>query len=129
MLVRTSDYTASNGTSITSLAALTAGDIVEIITFTAFDLASAIPNTSFTAKGSILVGTAAGTYAAQAVGSNGQVLVADSAETDGVKWAAYDPLPSQTGNSGKYLTTNGSTTSWGAITTDPTPTVFLLMGA
>ena len=38
-------------------------------------------------------------------------------------------IPSQTGNSGKYLTTDGSTTSWGAITTDPTPTVFLLMGA
>ena len=38
-------------------------------------------------------------------------------------------FPSQTGNTGKYLTTDGSTTSWGAITTDPTPTVFLLMGA
>lgn len=37
--------------------------------------------------------------------------------------------PSQTGNSGKYLTTNGSTTSWGAITTDPNPNVFMLMGA
>jgi len=37
--------------------------------------------------------------------------------------------PSQTGNSGKYLTTNGSATSWGTITTDPTPTVLLLMGA
>jgi hypothetical protein len=38
-------------------------------------------------------------------------------------------LPSQTGNSGKYLTTNGTTASWATITTDPTPTVFLLMGA
>lgn len=37
--------------------------------------------------------------------------------------------PSQTGNSGKYLTTNGSTTSWGAITTDPNPNIFMLMGA
>ena len=127
LLVRTSDYTASNGTSITSLAALTAGDIVEIITFTSFDLASAIPNTAFNAKGAILVGTAAGTYAVQALGSDGQVLVADSTQSDGVKWAS--PLPTQTGNSGKYLTTNGSTASWGAIVTDPTPTAFLLMGA
>lgn len=38
-------------------------------------------------------------------------------------------VPSQTGNSGKYLTTNGTAASWGTITTDPTPTVFLLMGA
>jgi hypothetical protein len=38
-------------------------------------------------------------------------------------------LPSQSGNSGKYLTTNGSAASWATITTDPTTTVFLLMGA
>lgn len=38
-------------------------------------------------------------------------------------------LPSQTGNSGKYLTTNGSTASWSTIVTDPSPTVFMLMGA
>ena len=90
LLVRTSDYTASNGTSITSLAALTAGDILEIITFTAFDLATAVPNTAFTAKGVVLVGTAAGTYAAQAVGSNGQVLTANSAQADGVEWTTID---------------------------------------
>lgn len=38
-------------------------------------------------------------------------------------------LPSQTGNGGKYLTTDGSTASWATITTDPTSTVFMLMGA
>ena len=37
-------------------------------------------------------------------------------------------LPSQTGNSGKYLTTNGTAASWATITTDPTPTVFMLGG-
>ena len=37
-------------------------------------------------------------------------------------------LPSQTGNDGKYLTTDGSSASWATITTDPTPTVFLLGG-
>ena len=40
----------------------------------------------------------------------------------------YAGLPVQTGNSGKYLTTNGTEPSWGAITTDPTPTVFMLGG-
>ncbi len=44
-------------------------------------------------------------------------------------WATVDALPSQTGNSGKYLTTNGTTASWAAIITDPTPSVFMLMGA
>ena len=38
-------------------------------------------------------------------------------------------LPSQTGNAGKYLTTNGTAASWATITTDPTTTVFMLMGA
>jgi len=86
LLVRSTDYVATNGTSIASLAALAASDILEIITFTAFDLATAVPNTAFTAKGAILVGTAAGTYAAQAVGSNGQVLTANSAQADGIEW-------------------------------------------
>lgn len=38
-------------------------------------------------------------------------------------------LPTQTGNGGKYLTTDGSTASWASVTTDPTPTAFLTMGA
>ena len=43
-------------------------------------------------------------------------------------WGVVDALPSQTGNTGKYLTTNGSAASWATITTDPTPTVFMLGG-
>jgi len=129
LLVRTTDYNATDGVSITGLAALAAGDILEIITFTAFELATAIQQSIFDAKGDILVGTAADTVGKLTVGANNTVLVADSSTATGLKWSAYDPLPSQTGNSGKYLTTNGSSTSWGAITTDPTPTVFLLMGA
>jgi hypothetical protein len=129
LLVPTTDYTASNGTSITSLAALTSGDVLEVITFTAFDLATAISNALFDAKGDILVATAADTPGKLTVGSNGTVLVADSSTATGLKWSAYDPLPSQGGNSGKYLTTDGSTTSWGAITTDPNPQIFMLMGA
>jgi hypothetical protein len=38
-------------------------------------------------------------------------------------------VPTQTGNSGKYLTTDGTTSSWAAVVTDPTPTAFMLMGA
>ena len=129
LLVPTTDYTATNGTSITSLAALASGDVLEIITFTSFELASAIEETIFDAKGDLLVGTAADTVGKLSLGANGYVLKANSATATGLEWGAYDPLPSQGGNSGKYLTTNGSTTSWGAITTDPNPSIFMLMGA
>jgi hypothetical protein len=136
LLARTSDYTASNGTSITSLAALASGDILEIITFTAFDLATAVPNTAFTAKGTVLVGTAAGTYAAQAVGSNGQVLTANSAQADGVEWttiAGYSAptLGSTSITSGATVTTISGLTDIvlngpGSVTDELT---LLLMGA
>jgi len=36
--------------------------------------------------------------------------------------------PSQTGNSGKFLTTNGTATSWGAVSTDPIPQILMLGG-
>jgi len=103
LLVRGTDYTASNGTSITSLAALAASDILEIVTFTAFSLATAIENTTIDAKGDLLVGSAADTVGRLAVGTNGFYLSADSTTATGLKWAA--------------------------VTTDPTPTAFMLMGA
>lgn len=50
---------------------------------------------------------------------------------DGTDWvnAAIDALPSQTGNSGTYLTTDGSTASWASVSTDPNPQIFMMMGA
>ncbi len=38
-------------------------------------------------------------------------------------------LPSQSGNNGKYLTTDGSAPTWGSVTTDPMPSVLLMMGS
>jgi len=122
LLVRSTDYVATNGSSIASLAALASGDILEIITFTAFDLATSISNTLFDAKGDILVATAADTPGKLTVGTNGYVLKANSATATGLEWGAYDPLPSQTSNSGKYLTTNGSSTSWGTVSQVPSQT-------
>jgi hypothetical protein len=121
LLLRGTDYTASNGTSITSLAALAASDILEVITFTAFDLATAISNTVFDAKGDLIVGTAADTVGRLAVGTDGYYLSADSSAGTGLAWAAVSQytLPSQTGNSGKFLTTNGTAESWGTVTVPP----------
>jgi hypothetical protein len=65
-----------------------------------------------------------------AVGTNGYLLTAASTAALGVQWAeAPVSLPSQTSNSGKFLTTDGSTASWSTITTDPKADIFLLMGA
>jgi hypothetical protein len=44
-------------------------------------------------------------------------------------WGTVDALPSQSGNGGKYLTTNGSTASWATIVTDPLTDIFMMMGA
>ena len=59
-------------------------------------------------------------------GNSGKFLTTNGTVSS---WGAVDALPSQTGNAGKYLTTNGSTATWSTIVTDPTPSIFMLMGA
>jgi hypothetical protein len=46
-----------------------------------------ITQKTFTAKGQILVGTGNGTFTTLSVGSDGQVLTADSTQESGVRWA------------------------------------------
>lgn len=54
--------------------------------------------TEMTTKGDIVVATGSGTFVRQGVGTNGQVLTADSAEADGVKWATpATPTPTFVG--------------------------------
>jgi hypothetical protein len=48
---------------------------------------AALPETVVTSKGDLLVATASATIARQGVGTNGQVLTADSTLTNGIKWA------------------------------------------
>jgi hypothetical protein len=69
---------------------LTAGDILEVITFTAFDLATAIPSTVMDAKGDLIVGTSADTVGKLTVGTNGYYLKADSSTATGLTWSAVD---------------------------------------
>jgi hypothetical protein len=90
LLVRTTDYTASNGSTITSLAALASGDVLEVITFTAFELADSIARSLFDAKGDLLVATSADTPGKLTLGTNGYVLTADSSTATGLKWAEVD---------------------------------------
>jgi len=130
LLVRGVDYTASTGTTVTGLSpALAASDVAEVLSWTPYSVANALTVTIVDAKGDLLVGTASDTIGRLAVGTNGYVLTADSSQSAGIKWSQLDALPSQTSNSGKYLTTNGSSASWSTITTDPNPQIFMMMGA
>lgn len=49
-------------------------------------------------------------------GNAGEYLTTDGTN---LSWAVVDALPSQTGNSGKYLTTDGSTASWATVNVTP----------
>lgn len=98
LLSRGNDYTATNGTTITLVDATIAGDIIEVFANQAIPLTSTytqavadgkfINNTLVDAKGDIVTATAADTPARLAVGSNDQVLTADSSTATGLKWAA-----------------------------------------
>jgi hypothetical protein len=97
LLSRVNDYTASTGTSVVLSAATVTGDIVEVIcplqvaytdaiTTTAAN-AAYVPKTLTTTKGDIITATAANTPARLGVGTDAQILVADSTASTGLKWA------------------------------------------
>lgn len=71
--------TASQGTNTTQIATTA---------YVQTEAGLLIPKSLVDAKGDLLVGSAADAVARLAVGSDGQVLTADSASTNGVKWAA-----------------------------------------
>ena len=133
--------TSINGTTIPSTKTLvvTTDKLSALAATTSAELAGVISDE--TGSGALVFGTSpsisgatetnltlAGTLTAGgSAGTSGYVL---STTGTGVQWiTAPSGLPSQTGNSGKYLTTNGTAASWAAITTDPNPQIFMLMGA
>jgi hypothetical protein len=122
LLARTSDYTASNGSSITSLAALAASDIVEIITFTAFELADSIARSVFDAKGDIIAATSADTPGKLTVGTNGQYLQADSSTATGLTWSTVTGYSAPTLGSTSIASGATVTTIAGLTLTAPTLT-------
>jgi hypothetical protein len=73
-LIRGIDYTATTGTSITGLSALSAGDIIEVMGFINTAVADTVQSTTYTTKGDLLVGTGSNSYIRVGVGSNNQVL-------------------------------------------------------
>ena len=126
----TSATAAATSASSASASASAAATSAASAAASAALIGGAIQGTIADAKGDLLVASAADTFARLAVGIDGYLLTASSTATNGITWAiAPVSLPSQTGNGGKYLTTDGSTASWAAVETDPLPSVLLLMGA
>ena len=88
----------------------------------AYDLANG-KQAPITASG-ILKGNGSGTVSAAVAGTDYQAPLPSQTNNSGkylttngsaLSWGTVDALPSQTGNSGKYLTTNGSAASWGEV--------------
>jgi hypothetical protein len=108
---------ANAGTALTTVSATELGYLDGVTSAVQTQINAQIPKSTVTAKGDILVATGSGTIVRQGVGTDGQFLQAASAQADGVQWATVSQyaLPSQTGNAGRYLTTNGTSESWGTV--------------
>jgi hypothetical protein len=97
LLARGSDYTATNGTSISLTNASVTGDIFEVFAaqpvaisdvYTQTQANAAFINDSLLdAKGDLIAASASDTPARLAVGNDGETLVADSTAATGLKWA------------------------------------------
>jgi hypothetical protein len=107
-------------TSLADLKGGTTGQVLKKNTNTDMDFVwsadSGILPSNFTAKGDLLVGTGSGTFVAQGVGTNGQVLTANSAQSDGVEWTTLSAggmtLISTTTMSGSTVTLSSIPTTY-----------------
>ena len=88
--------------------------------------ATSINGTSIPASKTLVATDSTAFVVPSQTSNSGKYLTTDGTTSS---WGVVDALPSQTGNSGKYLTTNGTAASWASIVTDPTPSIFMLMGA
>lgn len=108
-------FTIQRGQSGTSAITHSSGATVRHV-LTSDDLDyfnTAIQPSTLTAKGDTYIATASGTVTRLGVGTNGQVLTADSAEAKGVKWAApttgtVTSITAGTGLSGGTITSTGT---------------------
>jgi hypothetical protein len=96
------DYVASNGTSVVLNSGAAANDILQIVAYGTFELANFSIN------------------AANNVNTTG-LATNDLLRYDGTNFVpkSFDEItPSQSSNSGKFLTTDGTNSSWGTVNTN-----------
>jgi len=112
------DYTATNGTSIVLATGAIVGDLIEVVAFSSLSLATAVQSISFGSTG-----LTPSTATAGAVTVAGTLAVGNGGTGQTTANAAFNALaPSQTSNSGKYLTTDGTNTSWATVSAGATIT-------
>jgi hypothetical protein len=79
--------------------------------------------TAIDAKGDLIAGTADDTFARLAVGTNGQILTADSTAATGLKWAAAAGGSITSGNNFVATSQTTTSTSYTGLTTAQTVTI------
>ena len=79
-----------------------------------------IKKLAYNAKGDILVGTSQGNYLNLTVGADGTLLIADSTQTGGIRWAVYPVLGSTTLTPGTTISTIAGLTLTSPTVNTPT---------
>ena len=113
--------TATNGTIAVSGTAtdptIAVGTITESqVTNLTTDLAAKLALSTATTKGDLLAATASASITRLGVGSNGQVLTADSTQSTGLGWAAHSTVRVVALTDGATISVNADTTDIGKVT-------------
>jgi hypothetical protein len=96
LLSRGVDYTGTNGESISFTTALSADDVIDIVSFSSFQMTDSVKKTEILAKGDLIVGTGYKDTDILPVGGTNNVLIADPSQVTGVRWVENDITPIDT---------------------------------
>jgi len=138
-LVRGSDYTATNGTSITALGALVASDVVDVYGLTTATATGSVPLSTITTAGDLIVGTGTSAATRLGVGTSGQVLTSNGTTptyTSTLSGITENNLTltgtltaaSSVGTSGQYLQTTTTGVQWATLSAVSNAKVYFMKG-